>query len=408
MPFINRFRLPLKLGAPQFIDEREVFRKSNGTTVVLSDVIRKQYQLTTDYLPEALHERIKIALSHDTVNIEGEKYIGGIIQEGGYEINWPEFLNFPLAPATVTVEVQGYAARNTNCGTCAEYSQVVTEDDNIGTIGEDETVIVPILYNDSICCSPFAISVVIFNTDYLDSAVVVDNTLVIHTKTGLQTQNEVVLATYRVTCENGMYDEANVTANVEGSIEQCLSPRNLESLIITGISAFVRWRSPSPSPACDFVWNLYLASDLGTPIQSGTHPASIFPPYLNFLTLNSLSSSTNYVLQVASDCCDGNVSPFVSLPFTTNPPEESEICGEYLIEFTDGCGFNSNYLDFQYLDCNNTFIDVTLFHASPITRCLKQDSPGSPTYTAIIGYYQNDPVYCDLPYNLTVTYQGPC
>jgi hypothetical protein len=73
MSFLNRFRLPLKITRAQFPIAREVFTKSNGETVVLSAVISKTYQGETDFLPEKLHERIVVALSHDTVNIEGEK-----------------------------------------------------------------------------------------------------------------------------------------------------------------------------------------------------------------------------------------------------------------------------------------------------------------------------------------------
>lgn len=395
MPFQNRFRLPIKLGAAQFVDEREVFRKSNGITVVLSNIVRKRYQLTTDYLPEKLHERIKIALAHDTVNIEGEKYLGGVVQEGGYEINWPEFLSYPLGTGQVTVEVSPYNAANTNCGTCTEYSQVVTEDDNIGTVGEDETVIVAILYNDAICCSPFEISVVTFNTTYLDSANVVDNTLIIHTKTGIPIQNSVILATYRVTCENGMYDEANVIANVAGSVEECLSPTDL--LVVAGsTTASATWDAPSPAPVCGYVWNLYLASDLGTPVQSGTEPTTA-------LALTGLTASTNYNLQVAGDCCDEDISPFVSFPFTTNPPVESETCGEYEFTFNQSCP-DPHKGSVTYLDCNDTYQIVQVFYFSPVTRCLRQTSPGVPVYWEMTA--TTAPPECD-PY-ISITYIGPC
>lgn len=405
MPFLNRFRLPLKITRAQFPIAREVFTKSNGETVVLSAVISKTYQGETDFLPEKLHERIVVALSHDTVNIEGEKYIGGIVLNGEYSVDWQNFLDYPVAKASFEVLSSPFAARNTNCGTCEEYSQVVTNDDDIGTIGEDETVIVPILYNDSICCSPFEISLVTFNTTYLDSANVVGNTLEIHTKTGIPTQNSVILATYRVTCQNGMYDEANVIANVEGSIEECLSPTGVATLVITGTSATVRWFTPTPAPACDFVWNLYLASDLGTPVQTGTKNANLFPPYLTTLSINDLLPNTNYVLQVASDCCDGDLSPFVSLPFTTNPPEEEEICGTYELTLEDNCGFEVHRVTVSYLACNDTYQQIVIFTFAPQSICMKQTSPGVPVYYEIIA--TTLPPECQPP-SLTVTYTGPC
>lgn len=370
----------------------------------MSAIVRKQYEGVTDYLPEKLHERLKIALSHDIVNIEGERYIGGVTQEGEYVIAWPEFLNYPIAPATFKVEVNNYAARNSNCGTCAEYSQVVCEDDDIGTIGEDETVIVPILYNDAICCSPFEISLVTFNNTYLDSCDIVGNTLEIHTKTGIPIQNNVVLATYRVTCQDGMYDEADVIANVSGSVEQCLSPEHLRLLFSSSTSANFQWGSPSPAPDCDFPWFLYLASDLGTPVQSGTENVNIFPPYLNTLALNGLTPSTDYVLMVGSDCCDGDLSPLVSKAFTTQPPSESEVCGSYSVSFTDGCGFAASHANIQYLDCNNEYQDIIVFHGNSTTVCMLQDSPGNPVYYEVLS--TNVPDGCEV--TVFVSYLEPC
>lgn len=77
MAFRNRFRLPLELRSPQFIDDQEKFIKANGEIVTLSAIVRKQYDVRTDYMPEKWHERLKIALAHDSVNIEDTRYFGG-------------------------------------------------------------------------------------------------------------------------------------------------------------------------------------------------------------------------------------------------------------------------------------------------------------------------------------------
>lgn len=388
MPFINKYRLPLKISKAQFPIARELFTKSNGATTVLSAIVTKTYQGKTDFLPESLHGKIAIALSHDTVNIEGEKYIGGVVLNGQYSIEWVDFQDHPVARAVFEVLVSPFAARNTNCGTCAEYSQVVTEDDDIGTVGEDETVIVAILYNDAICCSPFEISVVTFNTTYLDSATVVDNTLVIHTKTGIPIQNSVILATYRVTCENGMYDEANVVANVAGSVAECLSPTNL--LVSTGsTTASATWNAPSPEPACGYSWNLYLASDLGTPVQSGTEPTTTLP-------LTGLTASTTYNLQVAGDCCDDDLSPYVSAEFTTEPAAETGICGEYELCFSDPEYSEETIASVQYINCSGDYQTKLIANFTCQTICALQTGP-------------DDPVSIDpITFDVTVTYLGLC
>lgn len=388
MAFINRIRLPFKISKPQFPEDREVYRKANGEIKVLSAIIRKQYDGVTDYWPEPWHERFKIALSHDQLEIEGEKYTGRVVQEGSYDIEWPDFLDYPLGQAKFKVLVTPFNARYSNCGTCEEYSQVVCEDDDIGTIGEDETVIVPILYNDAICCSPFVISLVTYNSTYLDSCTVIGNTLQIHTKTGIPIQNNVVLATYRVTCENGMYDEANVIANVEGSIVECLSPTNL--LVSAGsITASATWDAPSPEPACGYSWNLYLASDLGTPVQSGSEPTTA-------MGLTGLTASTNYVLMVAADCCDEDLSPFVSAEFTTEPSAETGICGEYELCFSDAELSEESIASVQYINCSGDYQTKVIPNFTCQTICALQTGP-------------NDPVSIDpITFDVEITYLGLC
>src|ERR1700749_4669286 len=97
MRFSNRIRLPFKLHKPQFLEDANRYRKANGVTVTLSVVVRKVYEGLTDSIPEKLHERLKIALVHDSVQVEGDKYVGVITQEGDYQIEWQDFLSYPLA-----------------------------------------------------------------------------------------------------------------------------------------------------------------------------------------------------------------------------------------------------------------------------------------------------------------------
>lgn len=258
----------------------------------------------------------------------------------------------------------------------------------------------PILYNDAICCSPFEISIVLFNTLFLEYCNVVGNTLVMKTKTGVPDLAGVTLATYRVTCENGMFDEADVTADVNGTVPTCPPPRAVAMGSITSMTADVTWLGSIGISS--YNWVLYLASDLGTPVQSGNIGSSP-------LSLTGLTPSTEYVVTIQSVCDDDTVSTIRSVEFTTLPPEEADICGKYQLTFIDGCGYTANYLDVQYLDCNDTYQSISLFHVGPLVVCMKQTSPGAPVYIEVISYGNNNgPTPCTEPFEFYYTYLEPC
>jgi hypothetical protein len=397
MAFINRIRLPITVSKPQYIDERTVYRKANGVTKVLSNVVRKEYQAITDYLPEKWHDRLKIALAHQVVSVEGERYFGGVSQTGEYAITWPEFLDYPLGRAEFKLEVTPFNASSDNCGVCQDMNQVVTNDDFIGTIGEDETVNVAILYNDVICCSPFQISLVSFNNVYVDSVNIVGNTLQIHTKTGIPSQLLVNLATYRVTCDNGQFDEANVVADVNGSEPaECIIVTDLSLSLITATSAHAEWVSNNVG-GCGFNWELFLLDDLGTPVQTGSTTDE-------FLDLIDLLPSTYYRLFIEADCCAGSLAPKNPITFSTNPPDELDICGRYRIIFQNSCGEPSSYAQVQYLDCNDEYQTTTVPAFATRIVCMKQIAPGNPIYYEII--FTNAGPSCDV--GLNVIYLEPC
>lgn len=367
MSFVNRIRLPLKVTRPQFLEDREVYRKANGETVTLSSVVRKQYELETDLLPEHIHEKIKIALAHDNVAIEGDKYIGGIVADPEYNIAWPDFLDFPLAKASGKVTVTPFDASNTNCATCEEMSQVVAEDDNLGDISEGDDLNVSILDNDSICCNPFEISIVTFNADYVDSVDIVGNNLEIHIKDTVVTQNNVVLATYRVTCDNGQYDEADVIANVAGSEEGCLSPTDLEITEQTSESATFSWTAPDPAPDS---YTFTLEKD-GVPVDldpDGTFDTTV--------QINDLEPG-NYEFCVASVCGEGQ-SNFICISFTIFA--EAENCGNYILDHDDGTGIPGNGTNISYLACDDEYHSVFCPNAVNRSICCKESSPGNPIY----------------------------
>lgn len=384
MPFINRIRLAFTIGRPQYPEEREQFRKANGETKTLNAIVRKTYDGTTDWWPEKWHERFKMALAHDHVDIEGERYIGGVTQEGGYEIEWPDFLNYPLGRGVFKLNVSPFNATNNNCASCEEFNQVVAEDDFIGTIGEDETVLVPILYNDSICCSPFEITLVTFNTDYVAAASIVGNAIELTTKTEIATQNNVVLATYRVQCEDGMFDEANIIANtVGGAPAQCLAPEDIFVDTITSNGAGFGIIPPTPAPADGYEWQLFLASDLINPVQTGSTTGT-------FIDLFGLGPNTNYVLYVRSVCSEGEFSPYIQEPFmTTGGGGGEDTCGNYFVQpvFPETALVN-------YENCAGNSASVNV---GPSGRfiCARQTAPGSP-------------IQISSASDLTITYHGFC
>lgn len=393
MAFYNKIRLPFQLHSPQFPDERSTFRKANGVVKTLSVVIRKTYQLETDYLPERLHQRLKIALAHDTVSVEGDTYLGLIAQDGDYTIEWPEgVLHYPTAKANATVQVTPFDASNSNCQTCDELSQVVLEDDEVAALygeplQEDTDYTADLAANDDICCYPAVFSLVSWNADYLDSASIDAATgeLTIHTKTGLASISHILLATYRVTCPNGGYDEANVYADIEGSEPAvCGDVSDLVLTPLTSTTAHAEWADPFA--VGDFYWELYEGSlPVGSPVQTGSLTST-------GIDLVSLTPGTTYYFQVRS-VCYGSTGNFVGSQFTTNPEEET--CGSYQVSYFDPSGVTPIYTQ-GWADCNGFTQYIFIPSGQSRTLCALESSPGNPVLLAT-----SNP-------NVTITYLGPC
>lgn len=71
-PFEVSIRLPLYLHSPQFPGEEKGYQKSDGTYLKLAERVNKTWNLLTDYMPEEWHERLRMALSCDTIEITNE------------------------------------------------------------------------------------------------------------------------------------------------------------------------------------------------------------------------------------------------------------------------------------------------------------------------------------------------
>ena len=113
---INRIRLPLFLNQPKVIEDKAVYRKSNGVIKQTRSLLTKEYQCTTEHFPEEIHDKLTVALAHDTVNIISGSYIGGISKSGDYTIEWIDTLC--KAPASFKALATPFAIRNNNCADC--------------------------------------------------------------------------------------------------------------------------------------------------------------------------------------------------------------------------------------------------------------------------------------------------
>lgn len=381
MAFKNRIRLPFYLTRPQFPREANVFRRADGSTKVQSVIIKKVFEGETDNLPKEIHERLIIALSHDEVTVEGRFLLSGVSLDGDYDIDWNKFLDYPLAKAAFKAQVTPFNYSNDNCKTCEEVSQVVCVDDNIGTVNEDETITVHVLANDSICCKPVVISLVTYNTDYLDSCVISGDDIIIHTKASLPDATNVILVTYRAQCPNGSYDEANVIGDIDGSLPSCLAPTNLVVTDTQAQQASFDWDSITGAVGYD--WNLYKLVDLITIIDSGsTVPSG--------LTITGLEPNTTYRLFLRTDCGGGSASNYVYVDFTTNAAT-NEFCGQY--SATNNTLFLLKFV--TYMDCNNNIQTIGLLPHETRIFCALQSSPGVPINITTSG-------------TTTITYLGLC
>jgi hypothetical protein len=386
MAFKNRVRLPMQLHSAQFPEERTVFRKANGTTKTLSVVVRKQYELETDWLPEKWHERLKMALAHDNVTLEGERYLGDISQDGDYNIEWPEgVLHYPTAKAGVKVQVTPFEATNDNCQTCEEASQLDLEDDTEDMV-EDTDYNIDVAANDAICCYPAVFSLISFNSDYLTSASINPATgvLLVHTGTGLVSANGIVIATYRVTCPNGGYDDADVYGNITGSIVGCLAPINLEDLSPTPYTHTFGWADGGSTPD-EYYYEIYEGTGpVGTPIMSGTVTGT------EIADLEGFDPGVTYYFQVRSVCGEENVSNFVGIQFTQ--ASAAGVCGSYLLYNGDT---TNAWRNFSYLNCLGNTANGTVFTLNTVIICALETSPGNPASITV-------------PPLFTITYLGEC
>jgi len=375
--FLNRVRLPLYFSKPQFPIERSVFKRADGSRKVLSAVVSNTYEGKTDDIPKEWHQRLAIALSHDVVNIESDRLLTEVVMESEYGIDWQEFLDFPIAKANFTVNVTPFNASNSNCQTCDEITQLELVDDTTEDCFEEGTTNefpFSVLLNDSICCYPFTLEIVSFNTTYFSAVSITDAGIVTFT---LQDEtpsiSNVLLATYRVTCPNGAYDEANIYVCIEGTSTECVAPQNVILPVLpNGDNATISWDAVIPTPA-GYNWALYDADDIYTILQSGSTTDT-------FITVTGLTPGETYVFAVQTDCGDGT-SSWSTVEFTiTDLPEN--LCGNFMVSYdpTDR-PYTGSY---TYMDCSGEIQNGTLisFDAQPVCMLINEGETNPILFTA--------------------------
>jgi hypothetical protein len=378
MAFHNRARLPFYITRPQFPEERNSFRLANGRTKVQSVIVRKVWEGEVDWLPTVIHERLKIALAHDTVTFEGFHYLTGVgmAAEGDYEIGWQQtMLDYPLAKALFKAEVTPYNYTNDNCQTCEEASQLSLEDDTItglyDSLDEGSTTEYNVFANDSICCKPITAEIVYINSLYLDDVSIDSGSGIAEVTLNATTPSgtNVKLFTYRVTCPNGSYDDADVYANISGSEETCMAPGTLDPGSVSSTGATPNWFDlPSPEPGT-YNYNLYLSSDLFNPIDSGnTNQTSV--------NYTDLTPGTCYTFFVQSVCEGGGTSEFISIEFCTAEAETS--CGLYKVGFNDGTGLRGTWTTVTYMNCTGEEASTPVFNMSVKFVCALETAPSDP------------------------------
>lgn len=110
----NKVRLPIRLFSAQFPQEDNVYITRSGERKVLYAKVNKEWMFETDYLPEELHQKIIIALSHDEVYINGER----VQKSDKYELDWDSVLKSDCGDCVKgTCKMQqNKTLRNSNCG----------------------------------------------------------------------------------------------------------------------------------------------------------------------------------------------------------------------------------------------------------------------------------------------------
>jgi hypothetical protein len=104
--YINKMRIEAKVEADEYPQESEVYRKSNGQVVKLSELITEVSTLEVNYAPMYVHKIIALALSHDNVKIGNTLYV----KEEPYTAEKVE--RYSLRKGSGKLTTQNYQSKN--------------------------------------------------------------------------------------------------------------------------------------------------------------------------------------------------------------------------------------------------------------------------------------------------------
>ena len=117
----NAIRLPIYFKEPIVGSEKNVYVRSDGSRQLLSARLAKKYKGIIDEVTEEVHQKLVVALNHDTVRFVPEDYdnINGFACrfEDEYNNEFPTIMqNVNIWPADFTIFETPFNNFNSNCG----------------------------------------------------------------------------------------------------------------------------------------------------------------------------------------------------------------------------------------------------------------------------------------------------
>lgn len=113
----NIVLLPVWLHSPTYPKKQSQYVKSDGSTVLLSATLEKNYTFETEAMTEWYHERMAIAMAHDDITITNP-VIGEVkvLDKDTYTPQWLDRERATRVPARTRVVAARYGYTNSNCG----------------------------------------------------------------------------------------------------------------------------------------------------------------------------------------------------------------------------------------------------------------------------------------------------
>jgi hypothetical protein len=103
---------------PAFDIEQKTYVRSNGERTKVFARLAKKYKFVTDFLPEEIHQKLVVALNHDTVLIAtSTNYQLECTFENEYNQDFPSIMQgMNVWPADFQVYETPFNEINNNCG----------------------------------------------------------------------------------------------------------------------------------------------------------------------------------------------------------------------------------------------------------------------------------------------------